>query len=198
MQLTTAMLAQLSEQDIFDIAAWRMLDQDARALNGDVCSYRAADGRRCPVGWLLSDSEYRTEFEGKRVGMLPEFANDYGCSRPFIAFLLSHEWLLNRLQHIHDHHSPYEWSFWLCEVARVRGLDSQVIGSMRAKQADKEKPLRAWPVYRAWSDSALYLAAIMLAVVLDDPVSPPSRLPSEGSESHVISESEQPCEAEPA
>jgi hypothetical protein len=147
MKLTTTMLVGLTEQDVFDIASYHLLDQGERALNmaGGVCSYRAPDGRRCPVGWLIPDSEFRAGFEGKRAAVLPSAAREGGCSREFVAFLEEHERLLTSLQYIHDNNHPYMWWSLLRELASQRGLNPGVIAHMkqvhaeRAEQAEAER-----------------------------------------------------------
>lgn len=38
------------------------------------CAYRGKDGRRCAVGWLLSDKRYRKDMEGRSANYaLPEY-----------------------------------------------------------------------------------------------------------------------------
>jgi hypothetical protein len=138
MNLTTRMLEELTEQDVFDIAAWHMLEQGERALNMDMCTYRAMDGKRCPVGWLIPDAEYRTMFEGRRVSGLIAFAASYGCSAPFVSFLRRFERLLGNLQKVHDNHAPFMWWCLLREVASMHGLNAGVIDHMKTKRAERE------------------------------------------------------------
>jgi hypothetical protein len=139
MKLTTTMLVGLTEQDVFDIAAYHMLDQGARALNVEhgTCCYHAPDGRRCPVGWLIPDSEYRASFEGKRVAAVTLEALHGGCSSEFVGFLEAHARILEHLQYIHDHHEPYLWWMTLTELASVRGLNNGVVLHMKQVHAER-------------------------------------------------------------
>ena len=50
----------MNKQEAFDIM-WRGLKSQGFERSGrgpGDCSYRGANGRKCPVGWLIPDSEY--------------------------------------------------------------------------------------------------------------------------------------------
>jgi hypothetical protein len=143
MNLTTSMLEGLTTQDVFDIAAWQILNQGDRAISGAMCSYRAPFGYRCAVGWLIPDAEYRAEFEGKRAAILPMIAEMHGCSPTFVAFLREHERLLSLLQKVHDNHAPFMWWGLLRDVAHAYSLDASVVDHMREKLAERNERARA-------------------------------------------------------
>lgn len=138
MNLTTRMLEELTDQDVFDIAAWHLLEQGERASMGGACLYRSPDGRRCPVGWLIPNDEYRREFEGRSACRLVDAAYGCGCSAPFVAFLRRFERLLTNLQKVHDHHAPFMWWTLLRDVASMHGLNAGVIDHMKEKRAERE------------------------------------------------------------
>ena len=142
MKLTTSMLTGLPAQDVFDIAAWHMLQQNERAHDGGcTCRYRAADGLRCAVGWLIPDDEYRFEFEGCGVGGLIGEANKQHCSPAFVAFLMEHQRLLQHLQTAHDESPPDAWPVVLQHVALAHGLRDGVLDHFEAKRrARAERP----------------------------------------------------------
>lgn len=162
MNLTTRMLEELTEQDVFDIAAWHLLEQGERASMGGGCLYRTPFGMRCPVGWLIPDAEYRTAFEGRRVGRLPDAARGCHCSPEFVEFLQRFERLLSNLQQVHDNHAPFMWWGLLRDVASMHGLNAGVIDHMKEKRAeraarDQDELLRSMrvklPTFRLVADS---------------------------------------------
>ncbi|MBB5408567.1 hypothetical protein HDG34_002504 [Paraburkholderia sp. HC6.4b] len=231
MKLTTQMLEGLTEQDVFDIAAWHLLDQGERAITMTakgisgisgichLCSYRAPDGRRCPVGWLIPDEEYRECFEGKRAAILPMFARDAGCSPTFVAFLEGHERLLTHLQYIHDNHAAFMWWTLLRELAHKRDLDDSVIDHMKAqlreraerdqaeaaRHAPDEVPFLAFdpsvmPACQAAGSISLATIAIMQVITdaITNAIALPAPLLTDGSPGHVITQPEETREAAPA
>lgn len=79
-------------QEIFDTVARHLIAQGAQSITDDGhCRYRADDGKRCAVGCLFTDEEYRPSMEGHGVSsvMLP------GRLKP-------HSMLLRDLQRVHD------------------------------------------------------------------------------------------------
>lgn len=129
MRITATMLPLLSAQDVFDIVATAMLRQNARATaDGVKCMYRAPDGKRCAIGWLMPDEVYTRslEFFGVRdiAARLSTEAGDAGC---FARFLYIHMPLLRDLQGLHDANLPAEWPQTLREIARVFRLHTDVV-----------------------------------------------------------------------
>ncbi|WP_233869549.1 hypothetical protein [Paraburkholderia adhaesiva] len=138
MKLTTAMLALLTAQDVFDFVACELLRQNARALSGSRCRYRAPDGRRCAVGFVIPDEEYRAQFEGGGVVNMIRVAHLLGCSSGFTRFLLAHQSLLGYLQHMHDEHPADAWPLLLREIASLFGLHAREVERWRAGHAARE------------------------------------------------------------
>lgn len=60
-------------QEIFDYVVTHLAEQGARAYNEETgaCRYRAADGKMCAVGCLLTDDLYEQTLEGEGIIMLP-------------------------------------------------------------------------------------------------------------------------------
>ena len=77
MRLTTGFLLMLDSQDVFDIVAWHLLDQNERSTSCDgKCLYRAADGKRCAIGWIMPDDVYMLSFESMGVHDLASALQD--------------------------------------------------------------------------------------------------------------------------
>ncbi|CAB3758464.1 hypothetical protein [Paraburkholderia humisilvae] len=129
MKLTTTMLGTLDRQDVFDIVAWNLLRQNARATAFDrvKCLYRAPDGKRCAIGWLIPDDVYSKalEFFGVRDIAARLIETDYGAK--FARFLYIHMPLLRDLQEMHDANLPVEWPVALRTIARRHRLNTTVI-----------------------------------------------------------------------
>lgn len=102
----------MTRQEAFDKAVrglasqnWElsMSDPDPGAVHnaGAVCAYRGVGGRRCAIGWLISDKEYFAGMEGESVRSV-KLRDVKALERPhterkdtWVNFLLD-------LQHVHD------------------------------------------------------------------------------------------------
>ncbi|MGF6792730.1 hypothetical protein [Paraburkholderia sp. 35.1] len=130
MRITTAYLMTLDTQDVFDIVAWQLLRQNGQSMAHESarCRYRAPDGKRCAVGWLIPDDVYspRLEHLGVRDVAAILCKTDHGIR--FAEFLCRHMSLLRDLQGMHDARAPAEWPAALREIARGYGLRETVIG----------------------------------------------------------------------
>lgn len=136
MRITTTMLPLLRAQDVFDIVAVALLRQNARATaDGVKCMYRAPDGKRCAIGWLMPDEVYakRLEFFGVR-DIAARLSTESGDTGRFARFVYVHMPLLRDLQGMHDANVPAEWPHMLREIARVFGLHADVV-DVRARPA---------------------------------------------------------------
>jgi hypothetical protein len=129
MRVTTIMLPLLSAQDVFDIVATAMLRQNARATaDGVKCMYRAPDGKRCAIGWLMPDEVYERslEFFGVR-DIAARLGTERGDAGRFARFLYIHMPLLRDLQGMHDANLPAEWPQTLRDIAHVFRLRADVV-----------------------------------------------------------------------
>lgn len=114
--ITLATLPHATEQQVFDQVVRHLLGQRATSYGDGIdagCAYRGARGLRCAAGCLIADDEYQADLmEGEawellvRKGMAPS----------------AHEVLIQRLQFIHDEHSPEAWRDRLQRAAGNFGL----------------------------------------------------------------------------
>lgn len=130
-------------QEVFDFVVKMLHGQGGKSTNGLICMYRAANGRKCALGWLIPDEEYDPKMECNilipsvgRLGVCeasdcfvgPEFKNN--------------AYLIRALQLAHDNSvhgtPPSRWflgddthsiNLKLSEVAREFGLDDSVVRS---------------------------------------------------------------------
>lgn len=140
MDLISAMLARLTAQDIFDIAAWQLLNQGEQSRGGSICRYRGERGLRCAVGFFVPDDQYSEEFEGNGVPGLIVIAKRRGCDSRFVHFLARHLGLLTTLQRTHDENPPHAWPARLTEVAHTCGLYPSVVEHWRRVSAAMVEP----------------------------------------------------------
>jgi len=90
------------------------------------CMYRAPDGRRCAIGWLIPDDVYSKALEFFGVRDIAErlIASEHAA---FARFLHRHLLLLRDLQEMHDANVPEEWPTVLREIARCHHLNADVV-----------------------------------------------------------------------
>jgi len=72
-------------------------------IKSNSCMYRTSDGKKCAVGWLISDQEYTSEMEGSQVGGL--IARKILPKRllgKFVRGRYENEILLRDMQYAHD------------------------------------------------------------------------------------------------
>lgn len=111
----------MKAQTVFDRTAEHLLTQGGRSAvpnssGGQSCLYRGPKGRKCPVGFWITDRDYRPEMEGISIGIVvgrfnvPEVLRDY---------LL----LLTVFQSIHDFTHPNGWRKALRQLAKGHGLE---------------------------------------------------------------------------
>jgi hypothetical protein len=95
--------------------AWTGLKSQGfkRSVNSsDTCYYRGTEGRRCAIGWLMPDENYRPEFEG--TAATPAIIAACGIEPD----VNNHAWL-TELQCAHDHgYTPEEMVRRLRDFAR--------------------------------------------------------------------------------
>jgi len=120
--ITLETLHDATAQEVFNQVAHHLLTQGRQSIgpygNEDFegpttgCAYRGTHSDKCAAGCLMSDEEYQVSWEGKSWGRLVEMkiAPD------------THDWLISRLQHIHDSSQPQNWQGELNELAESQGL----------------------------------------------------------------------------
>ena len=110
----------MNAQEVFNKVAEHLLTQKTTSFDEDIdcCAYRAPDGKMCAVGCLISDEEYKPEFEREGVGML--------INKGFLPNLKEHESLLIELQRIHDSIRELLWKDELIKASKLFNLDMSV------------------------------------------------------------------------
>ncbi len=53
----------MTNQEAFDYVAKALIAQGKKSVNGRSCVYRSPDGCKCAAGHLITDEEYRPEFD---------------------------------------------------------------------------------------------------------------------------------------
>jgi hypothetical protein len=100
----------MNNQEAFNIMVQHLRKQGQRAILKDdptSCAYRGADGLKCAIGALISDSEYNTQLEGRAASVLAAFYGMFKGLDPY---------LLDDVQNIHDNYSVTEWE------SRLKGI----------------------------------------------------------------------------
>lgn len=99
--ITLATLSQATAQEVFDHVATHLLTQNKKSIvlddvsedtNEAKCKYRGDYGLKCAAGCLMSDEEYKSDWEG--------FSWDYLANYEIVPN--AHENLIRDLQIIHD------------------------------------------------------------------------------------------------
>lgn len=141
MRLTTAYLLTLNKQDVFDVVAWQMLRQNAQSIapgpGSTKCMYRAPDGKRCAVGWLIPDEVYQRPLEFLGVRDLAARLSETTGGARFATFLFVHMPLLRDLQGMHDANPPAEWAKTLRMIAQRHNLNDTVVDHMTRADAER-------------------------------------------------------------
>ena len=128
----------LSMQHIFDKAAVGMLRQKQQSMNaaGDACVYRAPDGCKCAVGFLIEDEHYDAFFEGPAIGSAGINADQRKKIHLLKKALRNSKvntldpkvlGLLEELQYVHDDFMEHSWSAELNRVAEQFDLSTKSI-----------------------------------------------------------------------
>lgn len=131
-QVTLATLGESSAQEVFNWIVYNLLKQNRKSIfpprkpaawskpfgtNGPGGSaYRGRGGDKCAAGWLMLDSEYRSEFEKVfwsrlvKLGLVPAAHNE----------------LIYDLQKIHDTMHPSKWWVYFSNIAEKYNLSQEV------------------------------------------------------------------------
>jgi hypothetical protein len=105
----------MNNQEAFNIMVQHLRKQGRKSVlldDHNSCAYRGADGLKCAIGALLSDNEYKAEFEGKPVN----FLLDYGLLRNL------DNGLLMEMQNVHDFAPVHRWEDRFQDMAEEYSL----------------------------------------------------------------------------
>lgn len=118
----------LTPQEIFDTVTAHLLRQNAQALVGGKCSYRAPNGKKCAAGVLIEDEFYNASCEGGSTGGYSA-ASDNAINALRLSGINIHVdlFLVHNLQHVHDHWQPDEWARQLGNIAVRFQLDTFIL-----------------------------------------------------------------------
>lgn len=123
-----------TKQETFDLVVDKLLEQNARATaklpDGEltVCCFRSSDGRRCALGWLLTDEDI--ELLAKRQSQLSA-ATSLLKSRGYDISLL------HRLRAVHDLEEVSRWASSFRDVAQLLELSTAAVDRV-CHQHEKE------------------------------------------------------------
>jgi hypothetical protein len=105
----------MNHQAVFETVAEHLLKQNKKSIDG-VCSYRGPNGTKCAIGALIKDEVYDPYIERHMV------------SSPVVTAALENSgihiesgadnFLLLRLQAVHDNYPPQAWADQLRLVAK--------------------------------------------------------------------------------
>lgn len=100
----------MTELEALQVVKKHLLCQKVRSVTEYGCAYRGAEGRKCAVGALIPDDEYREFFDHEVILW------DVMHSCPSLSGL-SYEFLTD-LQALHDREEPENWESLLNKMER--------------------------------------------------------------------------------
>lgn len=122
-----------TKQDLFNHVVRHLFRQHAKSVFPVVidgilassCQYRGEEGRKCAIGCLIEDAEYRAELECQALyKILPGIERSIGRTLQAYPDQPHHEGkLLLELQQVHDKYPVNEWPNILRSVAQVFDLE---------------------------------------------------------------------------
>jgi hypothetical protein len=148
--------APVTDQEAFNIMAAHLLRQAARSRLGERCAYRGDGGRKCAIGILIPDDQYRDDFENRSVS---ELMVDEGL--PCLHGLTLA--LLKLLQAIHDYSDPIDWPLELASAAEGCGLNFDRAMSKGWTMNTEDTAIRILIEQRKKNDAALEVQLMQLA-----------------------------------
>lgn len=131
--MNTEKLPDYTSQEIFNKVARHLLTQNEKAQKGIHCMYRLTVKRmnkegveesvtlKCGAGAMIEDEDYKVEMENKPIGYL------VGGEQISRLNYDSHDFLLSRLQAVHDGVDVCEWKNKLGAVGREFKLNTDVL-----------------------------------------------------------------------
>ncbi|MCI0564074.1 MAG: hypothetical protein MN733_36830 [Nitrososphaera sp.] len=114
MTITLSNLSEATEEQIFQQVYLHAVEQGARSTSDSGCLYRTHDGLKCAAGFLISDEQYKPEFEHKSWLWIVKH-----CGFPS-----AHEDFIYSLQDSHDKADSYQgWIDRLVSLGESKGWD---------------------------------------------------------------------------
>jgi hypothetical protein len=121
MKITLATLPQATEQQVFDQVSLHLLTQGRKSKKEGSAQCRYRYGQlMCAAGCLISEDEYRIEFDEGDECYWPQLAEQYLVPA-------AHLDLITSLQMVHDESEPERWGAKLRMVALNSNLSPAVV-----------------------------------------------------------------------
>jgi hypothetical protein len=117
----------MTPQEIYNQVVAHLRQQNSQSLletplADTACAYRGVDGKKCAVGCVIEDSEYRPWMEGLSIGgILLRLQSSDPCPA-LCERLETHQGLLRGLQSVHDSYTPPELEGKFRRVAVIHDL----------------------------------------------------------------------------
>ena len=115
----------MTKQEIFDTVVTHLRAQGIRSMRGCTCVYRGPEGRKCAIGALIPDEDFKPEWEGYIVGSRSEEPGNQELQDYFVfKFGLHNIGFLIDLQRLHDRDDLYtpSWEEQFVRMATNHGL----------------------------------------------------------------------------
>lgn len=118
--ITLATLKDATAQQVFDQVATHMLKQNAQSRSDDgfTCLYRGPNGLMCAAGCLMTDDEYTPNMDKG----ISEGGGNWNAMVSKNTVPSDHQFLIARLQKLHDSTNPALWLNDLRRLANEEGL----------------------------------------------------------------------------
>ncbi len=113
-KITLKTLPEATAQEVFDQVVDHLMNQNKESMNNFMCRYRNSDGLKCAAGCLIGDNEYNKAWEG--IGWDEMVKSGYVSE--------SHNWLIRKLQRVHDNFEVHKWVCQLKQIAIEFSLKS--------------------------------------------------------------------------
>ena len=105
----------MNQKEVFKRVAEHLITQNSRSGPNSGAKYKAADGKSCAIGCLLTDAAYNTTLEDRCVDNPPVVrAVQDSLEQEITKGDLE---LLTKLQVIHDQEEVEDWQFCLNELS---------------------------------------------------------------------------------
>ncbi len=132
--MTAITYATPDHQAIFDFVVQKIWEQGGPARSGSSCLYRHPNGRKCALGWLIPDDEYRGTMEGSSLmcatGKISNNTGIEGADSEWFKVPEENIDLLINLQKAHDSCMSMSWEVASANIFRNVARHSRLEASM--------------------------------------------------------------------
>lgn len=118
----------MNTQEVFNTVVNHLRKQGCKAKghslseyeDNEICAYRGMGGNKCAVGCLIKDEFYSPSLEGKAIG---HYEVKDAVRKSIGDFDSKTEWVLGKLQSIHDVQKPEDWEEDFVDAAEFFKLE---------------------------------------------------------------------------